>query len=125
MTVRELINSALSVIGLYGGDNPPCDTADLDGRAIMLINVLLGELATLDCRIKREPPKIYSVSGFSDNLQTCDIISSSVLPFGLAALFALGEDDNLYLTLQSRYNAAKANALALGRAKAEPIREVY
>ena len=95
------------------------------GQMITLINILLGEISVIDCRIKREPATISRVGAFTDRLPTCDIISSSVLPYGLAALLTLGEDDNVYLALLDRYNKQKASALTLGRAKAEPINEVY
>ena len=125
MTVRELTDAAYAVIGLYEGASIKSDLSDYEARAITLINILLGEISVIDCRIKREPATISRVGAFTDTLPTCDIISSSVLPYGLAALLTLGEDDNVYLALLDRYNKQKASALTLGRAKAEPINEVY
>ena len=125
MTVRELTDAAYAVIGLYEGASIKSDLSDYEARAITLINILLGEISVIDCRIKREPATISRVGAFTDRLPTCDIISSSVLPYGLAALLTLGEDDNVYLALLDRYNKQKASALTLGRAKAEPINEVY
>lgn len=125
MTVRELTDAAYAVIGLYEGASIKSDLSDYEARAITLINILLGEISVIDCRIKREPATISRVEAFTDTLPTCDIISSSVLPYGLAALLTLGEDDNVYLALLDRYNKQKASALTLGRAKAEPINEVY
>ena len=62
MTVRELTDAAYAVIGLYEGASIKSDLSDYESRAITLINILLGEISVIDCRIKREPATINRVS---------------------------------------------------------------
>lgn len=124
MTGRELTDAAYAILGLYGG-SPKSDTDDYEESALKLINLLLAEISPIDCRIRRTEPKILSLDSLGSVIEASDITVSGVLPYGLASLFALGEDDSLYLSLLEKYNTAKQNALKFGRAKAEPITEVY
>ena len=126
MTARELTKAAYAVIGLINENGEPSgDTDDLSARALNLINILLAENAELDCRIRRTEHTVKSIGTLEDELDLCEIVSNGVMPYGLAFMLTLGEDDSLAEALRVRYAEARKNALKFGKAKAEPITEVY
>lgn len=126
MTGNEILNIALDLCGLRSdtGTNV-ADTADLNSRALALINILLSENSILDCRIRKVEHTVLQVTTLAENLECSDIVAKSVIPYGLASLFMLGEDDTLAANFNKLYNDARRNALTFGKAKSMPITEVY
>ena len=61
----------------------------------------------------------------ADEIDCGNIVLFCVLPYALARLLVIGEDDSLAATMNGLYEEAKRNALKFGKAKAEPITEVY
>ena len=126
MTGNELFNVALDLLGLNHSINAfPSDTDDLQARALSLINLTLAENAELDCRIRRIEHIVTRIDSMDDRIDCCDIVTSMVLPYGLARLLILGEDDRLAADMNTLYSDAKIKALSFGKAKCEPISEVY
>lgn len=126
MTGNELFGMALDLIGLRNEDGGiASDTADLEQRALAMINILLAENSLLDCRIQRKEPNICRISSLEDSIDFSDIAATTVLPYGLAEMMVLGEDDKLASDLKQLYTEARENALRFGRVKAEAISEVY
>ena len=126
MTGNELLNTALDLLGLRNESGTlPMDVNDLKQRALSLINILLAENSSLDARINRCEHTVKSINTLDDNIDMSDIVVNDVLPYGLACLFMLGEDDSLAKDMNTLYSRAKDNALKFGKAKVEPITEVY
>lgn len=126
MTGKQLFEISLDLLGLKNENGDiPSDTDDLGSRALALINILLAENSILDSRIKRQEHTVRTLVSLDTELGVSDIVASTVLPYGLAALLMLGEDDGLADSMQRLYNEARINALKFGKAKAEPITEVY
>ena len=126
MTGNDLYTASLDVLGLRQNQyNIPKDTEDLHAKALTLINVLLAENAEIDCRIRKMEHSVTQISSLDDNIEMSDIVLCSVLPYGLAFLFSLGEDDRLSADLNRLYSEAKAKAIRFGKAKIHPITEVY
>ena len=126
MTGKELFESALDLCGLRQTDGKlPNDVSDLEQRALSLINILLAENSVLDCRIGKKEHEVYSITSLSQAVPLCDIVQNRVLPYGLARLLLLGEDDNLASDMNRLYNESRAEALGFGKPKVEPIAEVY
>lgn len=126
MTGTKLFESALDLCGLRKtGGSFPNDVSDLEQRALSLINLLLAENSILNCRIEKKEHEVYSIEAMSDEIPLCAIVQSRVLPYGLARLFMIGEDDALASDMNRLYNEARAEAIGFGKPKAEPITEVY
>lgn len=126
MKAIKLFIAALDLIGINNdGEKLPADTEDLKLRAVSLINTLLAENAVIDSRIRGVKTEITSVQTLEDTLTCSDIISNSVLPYGLAHLLILGEDDILADKLYRMYLASCENARRFTMARAHPITEVY
>lgn len=126
MTGNRLFSSALDILGLQGdGADAPSDTDDLRSRALTLINIVLAENSELDCRVRKCEHTVKSIEAMDDEIDFSEIVSATVLPYALARLLVIGEDDALASTLTSLYGEARRNALRFGKPKAEPIREVY
>ncbi|MBR2901172.1 MAG: hypothetical protein IKC39_02875 [Clostridia bacterium] len=126
MTGKELFDIALDLCGLRKPDGTiPKDAEDLHQRALSLINLLLAENAEIDCRIRRIEHKTSNIVSLDDRLDCSDIIASSVLPYGLARLLILGEDDALASNFHNLYTDARNRATRFGKARAEAITEVY
>ncbi len=126
MTGTQLVNSAYSLLGLINSQGAPSiDTDDLQTRALALINLLLAENSELDCRIRRIEHSVCTLDTLDSVIDMSDIVTESVLPYGLASLFMLGEDDGLASELGRAYSEARKSALRFGKAKISPITEVY
>lgn len=126
MTGQELFEKALDLCGLHKNEyDLPADTQDLKSRAVNLINILLSENASLDCRIKRTEHTVKSINSLEESLDFTEIVENAVLPYGLARLFLMGEDDVLANQMALFYENGKKTALSFGKAKHEEITEVY
>lgn len=126
MTGNELLNTSLDLLGLRTESGElPQDTNDLKARALSLINILLAENSSLDGRITRSEHTVKSISTLDDTIGMSDIVLHGVLPYGLACLLMLGEDDGIAKDMNTLYTHAKETALKFGKAKTEPIAEVY
>ena len=126
MTGKQLFEISLDLLALRSqGAELPCDTDDLSARALSLINVALAENSALDCRIRKTEHTVKSIDSLADEIDCGNIVLFCVLPYALARLLVIGEDDSLAATMNGLYEEAKRNALKFGKAKAEPITEVY
>lgn len=126
MTGQELFEKALDICGLRATEaDLPTDIADLQQRALPLINLVLAENSILDARIRKTEHSLISIAQLSDEIQISDITANLVLPFGLARLFMLGEDDGLAGDINKLYIQGQKTALTFGKAKAREITEVY
>ena len=126
MTGTELLNAALDIIGLRDHDGSlPEDTADLSQRALGLINILLAENAILNARIERSAIEPICIRTLGETIAISPLLSESVLPYGLAMLFMLGEDNTLAKSYESLYTSARISALKAGKSIPHAITEVY
>ncbi len=126
MTGNELLKYALDLCGLTKDNSEiPSDAMDLKQRAVSLINIVIAENAVIDCRIRKAEHTVARIRTLDDNIDCSDVIAHSVLPYGLARLFALGEDDALASGFNKLYNDARESAVKYGKAKAEAMTEVY
>lgn len=126
MTGNDLVKIAFDLCGLTQADGSfPSDTEDLKLRAVSLINIVIAENAELDSRIRRSEHTVKPITSLDDFIDCTEIIAQSVLPYGLARLFVLGEDDELASGFARLYNDAKTRALRFGKARMTLIKEVY
>ncbi len=126
MTGNQLFSSALDICGLRKADGGfPTDIGDLTQRAPALINLLLAENSSLDARIRKEEHIVRSIQNLDQELEVTDAVAFFVLPYGLARLLMLGEDDEFALQMGAIYAEQQQKALAFGKAKIHSISEVY
>lgn len=117
---------ALDLCGLRDENSQlPNDTLDLQQRALALINTVIAENAVIDCRIRKIEHSTARITELEDVIDCCDIICGSVLPYGLARLMMLGEDDNLAADFNKLYNESRNSAIGFGKAFTHEITEVY
>ena len=103
----------------------PSDAADLQQRAVSLINIVIAENAILDSRIRKAEHSVARITDLSDRIDCSDIIARSVLPYGLARLLMLGDDDALAADMNKLYTEARNNAISYGKAVIGQITGVY
>lgn len=126
MTGNQLFERALDLLGLRNENaQAPSDTDDLAARALSLINTVIAENAVLDGRISRSEHSVKCIDSLEDEIGLTDIVVLSVLPYGLARLLALGEDDALASSMARLYEESRRTALSFGKAGIAPITEVY
>ncbi|MBE6683663.1 MAG: hypothetical protein E7595_05905 [Ruminococcaceae bacterium] len=126
MTGKELLDISLDLLGLRNIDGAlPSDTNDLRARATAMINILLAENSVLDGRIRHSEHKIEPISSLDDTLDCSDSVAYGVLPYGLARLLMIGEDDALAGDLNSLYLSSRNTLLCFGKPMTHPITEVY
>ncbi len=126
MTGNELYLIALDLLSLRGenGENA-CDTVDLKVRALNLINILLTETACLSTEFDNKRHEIMYIDDLSDILPCEPFVARAILPYGLASLLALGEDDAVSERMARLYNDAKTSLRNFKKAKRHEITEVY
>ncbi len=126
MTGTEIFYTALDLCGLRKENGSvPSDAGDLSQRALGLLNILLAENSSLDARIRKEEHEVISISTLSDTVDVTDIVAAAVLPYGLARLMMLGEDDEFADRMKILYDNARNTALRFGKATVGGIEEVY
>lgn len=126
MTGNELLNMSLDLLGLRDSDgNLTSDVDDLKQRSVSLINIVIAENAEIDNRIRKGEHSVRSIETLDDIIDCTEIIARSVLPYGLARLLSVGEDDALSNSLAKLYEDARRNAVRFGKARVKPIAEVY
>jgi hypothetical protein len=126
MTGNDLMKIAFDLCGFTQADGTvPSDTEDLKMRAVSLINIVIAENAELDCRLRRTEHSVKPITSLEDFIDCTEIISQSVLPYGLARLFVIGEDDELASGFLRLYNDARNRAKTFGKARMTLIKEVY
>jgi len=126
MTGNKLFELSLDLLGLRNNQAfLPSDTSDLSLRALSLINILLAENAQLDCHIRKVENQVDSINSLDDEIICSDIVLTSVLPYGLARLLSLGEDDALAADMNRLYADARERAWNFNKARVEQITEVY
>lgn len=126
MTGNDLIKIAFDLCGFTESDGTvKSDTNDLKARALSLINIVIAENAELDCSLRRTEHSVNPIISLDDLIDCTDIVAQSVLPYGLARLFALGEDDSLANAFTRLYNESREKAIRFGKARRNAIEEVY
>lgn len=126
MTGARLFDIALDLLSLKDASgNTPCDVDDLKARSLSLINVVIAENSLLDCKISRSEHEIKSIASLGDEINMTDAVVQTVLPYALARLLILGEDDALSSEMARLYLASRDNALKFGKSLPHPISEVY
>ena len=126
MTGNELFENAVDICALRSSlTNVPTDIDDLKQRAPALINLLLAENSSLDCRIRRVEHQVLKIDSLDGQIPCSDIVASAVLPYGLARLLMLGEDDAFVVEVERLYAEAKLIAIRFGKAKHGVVTEVY
>ena len=126
MTGNKLLSITLDLLGLNNeSGEAPNDLNDYTQRALSLINILLAENSILNARITKTEHSVIKINSLDDKIEMSDIILNEVLPYGLALLFTLGDDDSLAQSFNTLYTTGKKLALTYGKARIEPIKEVY
>lgn len=126
MTGSELYEISLDLCGLRKSDGTvPSDLDDLTQRALSMINLLIAETSSLDAKVSGEIPTVKKIDSLSDTVPESDIVVGSVLPYGLARLLMLNEDEAFADRMLFMYEQKKKEALSFGKAKKEEIQEVY
>ncbi len=126
MTGQEIFESALDLCGLRKNNSEiPMDVEDLQQRALTLLNITLSEISILDSKIKKDEHKVLNIKHLEDEVNCSDIIAFGVLPYGLARLMMIGEDDRLAADMNKLYLEMREHVIRFGKAIANPITEVY
>ena len=126
MTGQKLFETALDLCGLRNDDGTlSADVSDLSERALSFINLLIAENASLAARFGRTALTVSSISALTDEIPLPEILCASALPYGMARLILVGEDDETASRFGILYNEIRAEVLRAGRAANTEITEVY
>lgn len=127
MTGQKLLEIALDLLNLRKSDGTlPENCADMEMRAVNIINICLGECAPLNNALEnRTEDTFLDITGLNEIIPCNEILAVSVLPFGVAAYLCGDEDPAVSQLLENRYRIAYKNMQRSGKAKIHPITEVY
>lgn len=126
MKGQEIFERALDLCALRGETgNEPNDVGDLKTRAVGILNVLFGEMHSLEERLTGRIRPYFRLHSLEESVDLCEDICASVLPYRLAALLIAEEDSELYSVLIDHAKAAANALLAGGKTYRHGIVEVY
>lgn len=127
MTGKKLLEFALDLLNLRKSNGElPENCADMETRAVNIINICLAECAPLNNLLeKRTDDAFLDITGLSEIVPCNEYLAVSVLPFGVAAYLCGDEDPALSQLLENRYRIAYRNMQKTGKATIRPITEVY
>lgn len=104
MTAREMIKSALKLLGYTEANGNGELPSRILNRAVPLINIIYSELAHIEGVSDYKPIKTLT-----DELKLSERVLSEVMPSGVAMLIATGEGDGVEQQLWTDiYNRKKA-----------------
>ena len=131
MKLREVYKRALALINERNSEGSyQADVGDLEKNAPDVVNTLISLYKTTDSLLKneriRDSVEINTVKSLDSDIPLHPHISSSVLPFALAAMMILEEDavrSQYFLKLAHDAEARLISAYAT--AKSTSVRNVY
>lgn len=107
------------------------DTQEYHNRTLSILNVLRGELFPYSDTYEDWPvdedrrPVCPEILNFEDDIGLDDVLSQTVLPYGLAAHLLLGENDAMASYFSQRYTETLGAVVRTKRAKWEEIEPAY
>jgi hypothetical protein len=130
LKAQEIFEQAMDLCALRGSDGDgepmlPGDLTDLAVRAVGILNVLMGELHSLEERLTGKERPYARIYGLEETVDLCEGICRCVLPYRLAAALIAEEDGELYRVLLHHADEAVKGLLSHGVAHRHSILEVY
>lgn len=126
MTGNDVFNTALDLCALRNTNGSiPNDCEDLRQRAVGLLNLLIAENAYLDSLIKKQNIVISTITSLADTIELSPILTSVVLPYGLAFLLIQNEDAGTAAFFRAKYESEKAKIQSQLKGVIREITEVY
>lgn len=107
MIAETVYNTALALMDSIGEDGQPSAAESYEGKAPLLIDLLQWELAKLE-----GVTVTTGVTSLADTLSISDDTARRIMPWGLAAQFALGDKDDSYGEFQNKYEREKMTIAA-------------
>ncbi len=126
LTGNDVLNTALDLCALRNTNGTiPNDCEDLRQRAVGLLNLLIAENAYLDSLIKKQNIVISIITSLSDTIELSPLLTSVVLPYGLAFLLIQNEDAGSAAFFRAKYENEKAKIQSQLKGVIKEITEVY
>lgn len=127
--VFDLAMGLMDEVSETTGSTDSADTREYRNRALLILNVLRGELYPYSDTFKAEAdgkrPVCRAIESFESEIDLDGHICESLLPYGLAAHLLLDENPGAAGFFQQRYEEQKA-MLARGLpAESRDMRDVY
>ena len=126
MTGKSILNIALDLMNIRGSNGVlPASCADMEARAINIINICLAECTPLNCRLCNREKHIPVITSLNDTVDYDEGLLLSVIPYGVAANLSADEDPALSAKLEEKYRYAYRSAQRYSRARLHSITEVH
>jgi hypothetical protein len=126
LTGNDIFNTALDLCALRNTNGSiPADCEDLKQRAVGLLNLLIAENAYLDSLIKKQKIVISIITSLSDKIELSPLLTSVVLPYGLAFLLIQNEDSSTASFFRAKYESEKNRIQSQLKGVIQGITEVY
>lgn len=129
-TALDVFKLAIALMGELGstGEADVADNKEYKDRTIPILNILKGELFPLSDTYTivtaGKRPVCATISDFTAAIGIDDVISQSVMPYGLAAQLLLDENPSMANFFQQKYEELKSR-LATAPAEFSAIENVY
>ncbi len=126
MTGRNILNIALDLMNVRSSDGVlPSNCADMESRAINIINICLAQCAPLNSLLCKRERYIPVLKNLDENVEYDESLLLSVIPYGVAADLSSDEDPSLSNKFEEKYRYAYRSAFRYSRARLHSVTEVY
>lgn len=114
MTVQEMLIIALNLLGYTDRSGNEQLTSRITNRAVELVNTIYVDL----WRVCHRGEDFTRLKGMGDKIDLPNLVLNDVMPYGVAAMFALGENDTDQEQLWARrYNEKRGTLTYQSRYK--------
>lgn len=126
MTGQNILNIALDLMNIRSSDGLlPSNCADIENRAVNIINICLAQCAPLNSLLCNTEKHIPVLKNLDENIEYDASLLLSVIPYGVAADLSADEDPALSNKFEEKYRYAYKNACRYSRARLHSVTEVY
>lgn len=126
MTAQDILDMSLDIMSERRSDGTrPADLGYFTSRAVAYINITLAECAPYEAQLCGREIDFLPVTGLTDELHGDMQIAYTAMPYGVAALYMLAEDDDRYKLYRMMFENALLKATRERRARIHPITDIY
>ena len=126
MTAKSIVDIALDIIAERDGDGSrPVDIDYFNSRAVAYVNITLAEAAPVNSMLMGREIDFEPVSELTDEVACDPQVAYTALPYNLAALYMLAENDSRYTLFRALDENALLRAARVRRSVIRSITDVY
>ncbi|HPE94783.1 MAG TPA: hypothetical protein PLT66_01785 [Bacillota bacterium] len=126
MTAQDILDMSLDIMSERRSDGTrPADLGYFTSRAVAYINITLAECAPYEAQLSGREIDFLPVTALSDEIHSDIQIAYTAMPYCVASLYMLAEDDDRYKLFRTLFENALLKATRERRGRVRSITDVY